>query len=322
MSDDASRVIDFGAHLHPEATIPDAVRHRPLTEHLGAVEYDAAALAAYFDGGGIDEAVLSQPFFTGHDDATATAAANDALLDVTTAYDRFYGLAAVPTGAGGEAAAAEFERCLAAGYNGGAVETESHGVDLTSEAVEPVLEVANDTGAPLFVHPKLHDSLGPGVLDDDYLLNAIVGREAALLESICTVVHDGLFDRYPDLNLVYHHFGGNLGATMGRIELQLDPGRWPGRQEHVRSFAAFRDALASNVYVDTAGFFAYQNPFEAAVKELSASNVVFGTDAPYEPRTDEELRRFVETVTETLPAEDADRVLSGNARELLANVDG
>lgn len=323
MSEPASDgVVDFGAHLHPEATIPDEMRDRPLTRHLGELEYDASALAEWFDAGGIDEAVLSQPYFTGHDDLAATAAANDALLAVLDARDRFYGLAAVPVGAGAEAAASELVRCLDAGYNGGAVETSTGDVDLTSPAMEPVLEVADDAGAPLFVHPKLHDSLHPDVLDDDYLLNAIVGREAALLESICTVVHDDLFASYPDLDLVYHHLGGNLGSTMGRIELQLDPGRWPGRQEHVRSYEAFRADLDEHVHVDTAGFFARRSPLEAAVEELPVGNVLLGTDAPYEPRTADELARFVDVVETVLPPADARRVLRDNALRLLVNVDG
>lgn len=321
MGDDETPVVDFGAHLHPEATIPDEVRNRPLTEHLGALEYDADALSEFFDAGGIDRAVLSQPYFMGHGDAAATAAANDALREVFDANDRYYGLAAVPVAAGGDAAAAEFTRCLDAGYHGGGIETNSAGVELTSPELEPVLEVADETGAPLFVHPKLHDSLHPDVLDDDYLLNAIVGREAALLESICKVVHQDVFARYPDLNLVYHHLGGNLGATMGRIALQLDRGRWPGRQDHVKPFEEFRAELEAHVHVDTAGFFAYRTPFEAAVEELPVENVLLGTDTPYEPRTAAELSRFVDVVDETLPREDARKVLFENAMDLLVNVD-
>lgn len=321
MSNEGNEVVDFGAHLHPEATIPDAIRDRPLTRHLGTLEYDASALSDWFDAGGIDRAVLSQPFFMGHENASATAAANDALLDVLDAHSRYYGLAAVPVGAGGEAAAAELTRCLDAGYHGAGIETESHGVELTSREIEPVLEVANDTGAVLFVHPKLHDSLHSDVLDDKYLLNAIIGREAALLESICSVIHEDLFARYPDLKLVYHHLGGNLGSTMGRIALQLDPERWPGRQQYVKPIEEFRADLEDHIYVDTSGFFAYQTPLEAAVEELSAENVLLGTDTPYEPRTAEELSRFIDVVDETLTPEDARKVLFENAMDLLVNVD-
>jgi len=312
--------IDFGAHLYPEATVPDGIRGRPLTDAIGDIEYNVSALSEQFAAAGIDRAVLSQPSFMNHDDASATAAANDALLDVVETEKRYYGLASIPTGAGGQRAAAEFERCLDAGYHGGAVETTPDGGGLASRELESVLEVADDAGAPVFVHPKLDNSLGPDVLDDRYLLNAIVGREAALLDSVCRVVHEGVFDRYADLNLVYHHLGGNLGSTMGRVDLQLDPGRWPGEQEHVKPSGEFRETLTEHVSVDTAGFFARHLPLEAAVEELSADNVVLGTDAPYEPRTPEELAGFVDVVEETLAPAEARKVLSENAMELLVNV--
>lgn len=316
-----TEVIDFGAHLYPETTVPGGIRDGPLTDAIGDLEYNVSALSGQFDAAGIDRAVLSQPFFMNHEDASTTAEANDALLDVLAAEDRYYGLASIPTGAGEQRAAAEFRRCLDAGYHGGAVETIPDGGGLASPEREPVLEIADETGAPLFVHPKLEDSLGPGVFDDTHLLNAIVGREAALLESVCRVVHGGVFDRYPDLNLVYHHLGGNLGSTMGRIELQLDPGRWPGAQDDVKPFREFRATLEEHVSVDTAGFFARRLPLEAAIEELSADNVVLGTDAPYEPRTAGELAEFVDVVEGALAPAEARNVLSENALELLVNVD-
>lgn len=318
-ADTAGRTIDFGAHLHPEQTIPDAFADRPLTRHLGARETDANALAEWYDQAGVDCAVLSQPYFMGHGDPDATRAANDELLAIIDSQDRFYGLGAIPVGAGGSVAAAEFERCLTEGYHGGALETKSNGIALTDGDIEPVLEVADQTRAPLFVHPKLHESLHPDTLDDRFLLNAIIGREAALLESICTVIHDDLFASYPNLRFVYHHLGGNIGSSMGRIALQLDPGRWPGRQEHVKDFQQFRRELEEHIYVDTAGFFAYHTPLQATLEELPIENVVLGTDAPYEPRTAEELTRFVQVIEDKLSLADSKKLLWENAMNLLVN---
>lgn len=312
--------IDFGAHLHPEATIPDAHMNRPLTEHLGSIEYDAAVLSEWYDAAGITNAVLSQPYFLGHDDAAATAAANDALSEVLDEFNRFYGLAALPVGAGGDQAAREFERCIEHGYHGAGLQTRSGGNALTDPELEPIWEVADRTGAPVFVHPKLHDSLHPDVLDDDHLLNAIIGREAALLKSICTVIQDDLFASYPNLRLVYHHLGGNIGSMMGRIDLQLDPGRWPGRQEAVKEFDQFQSELEEHVYVDTAGFFAYRTPLQATIEAVPIENIVMGTDTPYEPRSAAELRRFVDVIDETLAPADARKVLRENALELLVNL--
>jgi len=224
----------------------------------------------------------------GSGDVDAVRTANDALWDVFDGSAGRYGLAAIPTAAGGPPAAAEFERCLEAGYHGGAIETKTDGIEVTDPALEPVFKVAEQWEAPLLVHPKLDESLPPDVLDDRYLLNAIFGREAALTESICKVIHQGILDQHPDLDLVYHHLGGNLPVIFGRVHLQLEAGRWPG-QEAVKPFDTFRAQFRDRIYLDTSGFFGYEGPVRTALEASAASNVLFATDYPFEIRSAEEL---------------------------------
>lgn len=305
---------DFGAHLLPESVIPESFSQ--FDAYVGAKHSDADEYVKWMAKGGVDGAALSQPYFMGHDDEEEVATANDALLNEIAGHPSLVGLAAIPTAAGGHPAAHEFDRSLEKGYHGGALETKSGGVELHDRAVEPILEVADETGAPLLVHPKLDESLHPDVLDDTYRLNAIFGREVALMESICNVIHDGVLDRFPNLTLVFHHFGGNIAAMMGRIHLQLDDGRWPN-QDRVKSFREFKHQLERRVFVDTSGFFGYEAPLRLALEELAATQIVFGTDAPYEPRTTAELDSFVRTVTDSASEADASRILSENASELL-----
>lgn len=311
-------VIDFGAHLYPESVLPEPIDGSPLAERLGPLLWDPEELLELYDRAGIDAAVLSQPFYMGLADEDRVRTANDELLTVIESEARFYGLAAIPTAAGGEASAAEFERALDAGYHGGALETETDGIELTDPELAPVFEVADSTGAPLLVHPKLDQSLHPDALDDDYRLNAIFGREAALAASLSKVIHDGVLDRYPNLQLVYHHLGGNLPAMLGRVHLQLDPGRWPG-QEGLKPFPEFRAQLEDRVSIDTSGFFGYDGPVRAALEALPPSNVLLGTDYPFEPRDASELRRMTSAVKRVQSETTAERVLAGNARELLVN---
>jgi predicted TIM-barrel fold metal-dependent hydrolase len=315
-------VIDFGAHIYPEAYLPgsDDNPDADLNEMLGPIHYDPNVLLEHMDTANIDQAVVSSPYYIGQDDAEMVAEVNDALLEMVEDEDRFYGLAAVPTAAGGEAAATELERALEAGYHGGAIETSSDGIELTDEAVEPILEVADSYGAPLLVHPKIDDSLHPEVLDDTYQLNAIFGREAALSQSLCTAIHTGLYDRYDDLNLVYHHLGGNIAGMLGRVHLRLDQGRWPG-QESVKSYTEFKKQLEERVYLDTSGFFGYHYPVQAAVSELPSTQIVFGTDVPYEARNGEELGEFANSIEDTTSTIDASRILGGNTLDLLINLD-
>lgn len=312
-------VTDFGAHLYPESVFPEPMAESPIADLLGPLLTDPTELLDRYDAAGIDRAVLSQPFYMGLSETERVREANRALREVVGSEERLHGLAAIPTAAGGEAAAAEFERALDAGYNGGAVETETEGVELVDPALEPVFEVADRTGAPLLVHPKLDESLHPDALDDDYLLNAIFGREAALAASISKVVHEGVLDRYPNLNLVYHHLGGNFAAMLGRVHLQLDAGRWPG-QDGLKPYPEFRTQVENRIVVDTSGFFGHDGPVRSALETLPPSNVVFGTDYPFEPRDADELRRQVDAVRRVQSETTATQVLETTVQELLVNV--
>lgn len=311
--------IDFGAHLYKESVFPESRKNTGLGTELGPLEWDPDHFAAMYEDAGFDGAVLSQPYYMGLEDHEAVATANDALCELVTEYDPFYGLGAIPVAAGGETAAAELERSLNNGLNGGALETKTDGIELTDAELRPVFELANETGAPIFVHPKLADSVHPDALDDKYRLNAIFGREAALSESIFKVIHQGVLDEYEDLNLVYHHLGGNIASMMGRICLQLDDGRWPGGQDHVKNVEAFRDQLERRIYVDTSGFFGFHAPMRTAFETFPPSQVLFGTDAPYEPRNERELQKLERSISENTPTQTARKVLSDNALSVMVN---
>lgn len=312
-------IVDFAAHFHPVSVFPEPLASWGMADRVGAPLRDPDALDAIYERAGYHRAVLSQPFYMGRPEVDRVAEANDALLEVVDAYERFLGLAAIPVGAGGASAAEEFERCLDRGYHGGGIETRSEGIELTDPELEPVFDVAERRDAPLFVHPKLHDSLHPNALDDRYLMNAIFGREAALCESICMVIFAGVLDDHPELDLVYHHTGGNVSSMLGRVALHLREGWWPG-MDRIPSREAFDRGL-ERIHVDTAGFAAYPEPVEAALERLPPSNVVLGTDCPFEARSHEDVAAFAETVEEVADPGAVDGVLGENALELLTNVE-
>jgi|GEM_PF-3250392 len=320
------RVVDFASHIHPSD--PDNKDHEYIDEELGRPVYrDADEHRASYDDAGIEEAVLPQPIFMGHGDLGKTREANDALHDVLAARDSYYGLASIPTAAGVEEAASEFERCLDAGFNGGGLETMTpDGLAVHDDELAPILEITDRTGAPRLVHPKLHDSVNSAVLDDAWLLNAIMGREIALCASICKVVHTGVFDRYPNLNLVFHHTGGNIASVVGRLHSQLEkfpPEVWfdGDPPEPVKAYPEFKAQLEERVYIDTAGYYGYHDVVRSALSEFPTSQLLFGTDFPFETRTTEDFEAMLRAVAEETSRADAGRIFGRNALDLLVNVD-
>lgn len=321
-----TNVVDFASHCHPSS--PENKDHSYIDAELGDPVYeDIDAHWEANERAGIDGAVLSQPVFMGHGDIERTREANDAMLEATARHDQYHALASIPTEAGIEAAATEFERCLDAGFNGGGLETMTpSGIEVHEEELAPIFEIADRTGAPILVHPKLHDSLESDVLDDAWLLNAILGREVALCASICKVVHTGVFDRYPDLNLVFHHTGGNIASVLGRVHNQLEkfpPEIWfdGDPPEQVKSYPEFKAQVEERVYIDTAGYYGYNDVVASALAEFPTSQILFGTDFPFEARQREDLVAMIDAVAEQTSRTDARRIFGENALELLVNTD-
>ena len=321
-------IIDFCAHIHPDDPPETEFFNAFIGGDVGEPVYrDIDVYTRHYERAGIDGAVLSQPLYMGHEDVDRVRGANDLLLEQIEGREHYYGLASIPTAAGGEAAAAEFERALEAGYNGGAMETRSGGIEPHHAEAEPILEVADRTGAPILIHPKLEDSLAPGALDDTWLLNAIFGREVAIAASLSKVIHTGVLDRYPDLNLVFHHTGGNVASMLGRVQNMLvmfRPEEWAELKgepldAQVKAFEAFERQLQERVYIDTSGYYGYPNVLRSALMQFPTSQLLFGTDFPFEVRSEADFADMISVVEREVGSHDAGRILGGNALDLLVN---
>ncbi|WP_299263417.1 amidohydrolase family protein [Halorientalis sp.] len=307
--------IDFGAHYHPTEVFPSGTRLDDLNELLDGRINNLDALLKLYDGTDVDRVALSQPYYMGGEDEAAVTRANQQLVETAESEDVFP-IASIPLLDSGEQSANLFRQAINNGCCAGALETRTRGIELTDEAVEPVFNVADQADVPIFVHPKLTSSLHPEALDDDYRLNSIFGREAALASSISKVIHDGVFDRYENLSLVFHHFGGNIASMLGRVHLQLESGRWE-TQDTVKSFADFEEQLRQRVYVDTSGFLGYEAPLKSALEVFGPSQILFATDAPFEPRTPEEVSDLLSTVRSNTTQDEFEMITKTNAVELL-----
>jgi len=147
----------------------------------------------------------------------------------------------------------------------------TEGTYLGSPQLDPLLEMLNERGAAIFVHPTALP--GPRVADIspgavDFL--ADTSRAAASL-----VKHDCLI-RYPDLRFILSHGGGYVPYAATRIACMID--RNADQDEVISELQKF--------YFDTAMI---GGPY--ALPSLLAfadpSHITFGSDWPYEFRPDQ-----------------------------------
>ncbi len=89
------------------------------------------------------------------------------------------------------------------------------------------------------------------------------------------MIFDGTLDRFPQLKLVGAHGGGYLPSYLGRTEVACE---YRSRANCANKRQP-SDYLRSQIYVDTMVF--SENGLEHLVNEMGASQIVFGSDLPF-----------------------------------------
>lgn len=272
---------------------------------------------AEMDAGGIDVQVLSytppgpeslEPALS----VSLATEANDILAAAVRAHpDRFAGFATLPT-PDPEAAAEELERAVGElGFVGALVNGMTDGRFMDDPFFWPIFERAEALEVPIYLHPNL----APQAVIDAYYKGFSPLVDQLLLTGgwawhIETGLHSlrlilgGVFDRYPNLQIVIGHMGEALPFQIWRSDWTLTP--VSGLQRPVKEY------FSSNFYVSTSGVF---DPvaFEAALHTLGTDRILFAVDYPY--ASNELGVAFLESLS--ISAEDREKIAHGNAERLL-----
>ena len=314
-------IIDFEHHYIPvelaermgmKSDSKVAVRQGDAAIHSQL--FDLEAQIRDMDRAGIDIAV--QSCILGWD----TTLENCKLLNDCTARaqkdfsGRFVGLAHIPP-LGGETALAELTRALTdLGLKGVTIASQANGLSLDAKEFQPFFARASKLGAVVFVHP----ALGPKGYDlmKDYMLPVILTREFDLGVAVTRLIAGGVLDRYPELQLVFAHFGGGMAGYKERIS------RSSYRFKLPRSFDDYFDLL----YFDMAGFEGSPIALHCALEGIRPERMVFGTDYPQnfnssDPKQGKSIDGVSDYIDEirklALDENTKEIMLAGNAAKLL-----
>ena len=273
------------------------------------------------DETGLDVQVLSLtapgPHDLDPDDAVILQAeSNDRLAEaVRSRPDRFQGFATLATPAP-QAAARELERAVTKlGLHGALLFGRTRDRNLDHPANEPIFEVASRLRCPLYVHPQ---SPQPAVREAIYggyddALNAAFSTsglgwhyEAGI--QILRLVLSGVFDRFPDLQIITGHWGEVVLFYLDRIDNLAGPAKL---ERPVSEY--FR----SNVSVTPSGLWSARY-LRWAIEVLGVERIMFSTDYPYRFTPDGGARRFLEEAD--LPDADKALIAHGNWERMVANI--
>jgi len=282
----------------------------------GLAEVGAARVAA-MDAAGIDVQLLSlnNPGVEQADPDVAIAVAteaNDFLASAVAAYPtRFAALAAVPLPAPEQAAKELRLRVSGQGFKGAIVNGHSRGRYLDDPFFAPFLQELSDLAVPMYLHPTIpphpvceasYSGFSPQV--NFLLAGPAWGWHVETGLHVIRMVLGGVFDRFPNLQVVIGHLGEGLLSMFHRLNDYLPPNA-TGLDRKVL------DYLRNNIHY-TIGGFNYTSTFESLLHEVGADRIMFSVDYPYGSMADG--RAFIEGLS--LNEEDKAKIAHRNAEKL------
>ena len=244
------------------------------------------------------------------------SASNDLLAETVRAHpDRLQGLATLATPAPDEAAR-ELERAVTRlGLNGAMLFGHTRERNLDCPDFWPIFEAAAALKAPLYLHPQsppptvraaYYSGFGDSV--DAAFATHGIGWHYDTGVQLLRLILSGVFDRFPDLQVIVGHWGEVVLFYLERIE-QLARAAKLARpiSEYVRS----------NVLVTPGGIFS-QRYLRWTTEVVGVDRILFATDYPFELAPEGGARRFLEEAD--LSNADREKIASGNWELLCANI--
>ncbi len=303
-------------------------RHSPDSATLVDVEA-RLRLLDQFDGVQQVLSLANPPLeLVGPPDTTPELAriANDALADICRKHPQAFPtfIAALPMN-NMDATLAEIDRAIRElGARGVQVFTNVAGKALSLPEFRPLFRRMAELDLPVWVHPmrgpNFPDYASERVSEDEIWFS--FGWPYETTACMTRLIYSGLFDELPNLKIISHHMGGMIPYFPGKIKLGFrqiffgTPERNPVAEEHglrKRPIEYFK-----MLYADTA-LGGEEAPTRCGHAFFGTSQCLFATDAPFDAEQGRGL--IADTIRGVrslgLSSVEVDRILAGNARDLL-----
>lgn len=239
---------------------------------------------------------------------------NDQLADaVRTHPDRLQGFATLAA-SDPDAAAAELGRAVTTlGFNGAMVFSRVRDKPIDHREFWPVFEAAESLRAPLYLHPQsppigVREAYYSGfddVVDAAFATHGVGWHYDAGVQ-LLRLILAGVFDRFPDLQVIMGHWGEVVLFFLDRID------RLTGFAHLERPVSEY---VRSNVFVTPGGVFSTRY-LRWALEVVGADRIMFAADYPFVPTGGGVARQFLEELDDG----DRDKVASGNWDRLCAGI--
>jgi aminocarboxymuconate-semialdehyde decarboxylase len=271
----------YGWHLFRNEKGHEFVVHGhealPFSASRSVLDDPAGRAAMRKDKEGIDlqNLVLTATFFSYYlDEAKAVQfcrEVNAEVAEVQKAYpDKYRGVAVLPM-QHPKIALRELEHAMKLGLSTIMMATHVRGMNLDEPAVLPIVEAAAEMGVAMMVHPVIWEKAGEERFPRYNFWNSFGAPLESSLAAM-SLVHSGLFDRQPDIRILFTQGGGWIHFGVGRLNL-----RYVQRADS-RTMAKPPVEYLSQMYFDC--LVHDEDSLELLKKRAGADHIVIGTDFP------------------------------------------
>jgi len=215
---------------------------------------------------------------------------NDGFAELTAAEkDRFPGWVAQASLAAPDASVREVERAIKNGALGVQIYTNVAGKPLDRPEYEAFFAKMNELGKPIWLHPA-RTAAHADYMDEKKSLYEIwwaLGWPYETALALSRLVFSKIMDKYPNLKIILHHFGGILPMLEGRIGAGWDQ---IGNRTSDEDYFALKKSLKkrpfdyfkNDVWVDSATF-GGKGAMLCGLEFYPHEKVVFASDCPFDP---------------------------------------
>ncbi len=243
----------------------------------------------HMDATGIDKAILAltspgvQPLHDAEEAKGIARRANDYLAEnVAARPDRYIGMTAVAP-QDPEWSAGEIRRgAKQLGFKGVQINSHTQGEYLDDPKFDPIFRALADTGQPLYIHP----ATPPDSMIDPFLEagldGAIFGFGVETGMHLLRLITIGIFDKYPDLQIMVGHMGEALPYWLYRLDFMHQAGVRSKRYARMKPLnKTIAEYMRSNVLVTNSGV-AWEPAIKFAQSVVGEDRVMYAMDYPYQ----------------------------------------
>ena len=247
---------------------------------------------AHMDETGIDMAILAltspgvQPFLDLGEAKGIASRANDQLAEAVARYPtRYYGLGTLAP-QDPAWSAAEIRRCAAMGFKGVQINSHTQGHYLDEPQFDPIFRALADEG-PLYIHPAtLPDSMMGGMIEAG-LDGAIFGFGVETAYHLLRLVTSGLFDRYPDLQVIAGHGCEALPFWLYRTDFMHKAGVRSNRYAAIKPLKHDLFHYMRHNFLGTCSGLPFAPAVKLMIEVMGEDRVMYAMDYPYQFVADE-----------------------------------